>query len=65
MKKIKCMESGAIISSRETATIIRCVCGFWATAKPRRNRRSGGEIVPGFTVKMPAHYEGSNYNEKE
>lgn len=57
-KRIRCSESGAIISSREFATTIRCICGFWAPARPRRDRRCGGEIIPGVTVKMPAHYEG-------
>jgi hypothetical protein len=57
VKRLKCRESGSIVGSREAARYVRCSCGFTVTARPRFDRRVAGEVVLGWTAKIPAHLE--------
>lgn len=54
----KCIGSGAVIGSREASRSVRCPCGYSAPAVPRQNRRVAGEVIPGWTVRVPSHTEG-------
>ena len=55
IKKAKCIFSGDIVGSRESARTVRCPCGFSASVEPRYNRRVAGEVLPGWTVRIPSH----------
>lgn len=56
----RCMNSGQIAGSREAERIGHCSrCGFRFPATPRHNRRVAGEIVEGWTIRIPAHREGA------
>lgn len=53
-----CLNSGAIIGGTEAQRTVRCDCGFVAKAEPKWNRKSAGQVVEGWTVRMPVHKEG-------
>lgn len=56
--KIRCIFGGSIDGATEATRVARCSCGFSVEATPRYDRRDAGQIIPGWTVRIPVHYEG-------
>jgi hypothetical protein len=54
-RRERCIEGGSIKGSREAERIVYCVCGWSGYATPRHDRRIAGEVVPGWTIRVPAH----------
>lgn len=57
MAKVKCRYSGAVYGTTESARLVRCSCGHVAGVTPKQDRISGGQVVPGWSVRMPSHAE--------
>lgn len=59
MKKQKCIQSGQIDSAYGAQIVYHCSCGASMYVQPKKDRRVAGEIVPGYSVRIPSHKEGS------
>jgi DNA-directed RNA polymerase subunit RPC12/RpoP len=55
-KTTRCMGGGSIVGTNESGRYVDCqYCGFYAKATPRHDRTVAGEVVPGWTMRVPAH----------
>lgn len=59
--KRKCLFGGTFEMAVESQRAVRCgLCGASFSASPRENRRVAGEVIPGWTVRLPVHKEGES-----
>lgn len=57
---MKCFYGGQYVASREAVRSVLCPCGASFKAVPKFNRRVAGEVVPGYTTRIPAHEESKH-----
>ena len=51
----RCLWSGSMQGAYEAQIVVRCTCGFSSYAAPRHNRRIAGEILEGWSIRLPSH----------
>ena len=50
-----CLNSQAVVAANKSQRTVRCECGFVSNAEPMWNRKSDGQVVEGWSVRMPKH----------